>query len=130
MNLSEVAVLLGTVTSYDLRIEVSELKVRAWFESLDSDMPLEHAQKLVFWYYANFDAAISPSAINREWRRRQRDEFERKQTRLFLETLEKQIENKASPETVKKYLDEIRSKIGKSKDASLDTTGGQVAPNL
>lgn len=130
MNLSEVAMLLGTVTSYDLRIEVSELKVRAWFESLDDDMPLDEARKLVFWYYSNFDAAISPSAINREWRRRRRDEYERNQTRDFFLELDKHKENKASPESVKKYLDEIRSKIGKPKDASVESDRGQVAPDL
>jgi hypothetical protein len=130
VNLSEVAMLLGTVTSYDLRIEVSELKVRAWFESLDDDMPLDEARKLVFWYYSNFDAAISPSAINREWRRRRRDEYERNQTRDFFLELDKNKENKASPESVKKYLDEIRSKIGKPKDASVESDRGQVAPDL
>ncbi len=130
MNLSEVAMLLGTVTSYDLRIEVSELKVRAWFESLDDDMPLAEARKLVFWYYSNFDAAISPSAINREWRRRQRDEFERNETRRMFAEWDEHEKQKASPETAKKYIDEIRAKIGKPKNAPMDTNGGQVASDL
>lgn len=130
MNLSEVAILLGTVTAYDLRIDVSELKVRAWHESLDDDMPLRDAQKLVYWYYANYDAAISPSVINREWRRRQRDESQRAETRNFFNELEKQRENRATPESVKKYLDEIRFKIGKPKDASVESDRGQVAPDL
>jgi hypothetical protein len=129
VNLSEVALLLGTVTCYDLRIEVSELKVRAWHESLDDDMPLREGQKLVHWYYANFDAAISPSAINREWRRRKRDEFERENARSYFKELEQHKEKKASPESVKKYLDEIRSKLGQS-NASVDTNRGQVAPDL
>ena len=128
MNLSEVAVLLATVTSYDLRIEVSELKVRAWHEALD-DIPLQDAQKLVYWYYSNFDAAISPSAINREWRRRQRNELERDSAVSYFKELEQRKANKASPESVKKYLDEIRSKLGQS-NASVDTNRKQVAPDL
>lgn len=130
MNLSEVAVLLGTVTAYDLRVEVSELKARAWHESLDDDMPLRDAQKLVYWYYSNYDAAITPSVINREYRRRKRDEFERNETQEFFKALENHKQNKASPDTVKKYLDEIRSKIGKTKDASVESDRGQVAPDL
>ena len=130
MNLSEVAVLLGTVTAYDLRIEVSELKVRAWHESLDENMPLRDAQKLVYWYYANYDSAISPSVINREWRRRQRDLSERADTEEFFRQLEINREKKASPESVKKYLDEIRSTIGKAKDAPMESDRRQVAPDL
>lgn len=130
MNLSEVAILLGTVTSYDLRVEVSELKARAWHESLDDDMPLRDAQKLVYWYYSNYDAAISPSVINREWRRRKREELEQVRTREFFDNLAKHKENKASPESVKKYLDEIRSTIGKTKHASLESHRGEVAPDL
>lgn len=128
MNLSEVAVLLATVTSYDLRIEVSELKVRAWHEALDN-IPLQDAQKLVYWYYSNFDAAISPSAINREWRRRQRNELERDSAVSYFKELEQRKVNKASPESVKKYLDEIRSKLGQS-NAPVDTNREQVAPDL
>lgn len=129
MNLSEVALLLGTVTCYDLRIEVSELKVRAWHESLDEDIELREGQKIVHWYYANFDSAISPSAINREWRRRKRDEAERESTKFFFEELEQHKANKASPESVQKYLDEIRSKLGQ-KNASVEPNRGQVAPDL
>jgi hypothetical protein len=128
VNLSEVAVLLATVTSYDLRIEVSELKVRAWHEALDN-IPLQDAQKLVYWYYSNFDAAISPSAINREWRRRQRNELERDSAVSYFKELEQRKVNKASPESVKKYLDEIRSKLGQS-NAPVDTNREQVAPDL
>lgn len=130
MNLSEVALLLGTVTAYDLRIEVSELKARAWFESLDYDLPLADARKLVYWYYSNFDAAISPSAINREWRRRKRDELERTESRRMFDQWAEHEKQKAPPEVAKKYADEIRAKLGKPKDASLDDSGGEVAPNL
>lgn len=130
MNLSEVAVLLGTVTAYDLRVEVSELKVRAWHESLDSDMPLREAQKLVYWYYSNYDAAISPSVINREWRRRVASQAELERGKKFFEEMEEHRAKKASPESVQKYLDEIRSKIGKPKNASVDSDITEVAPDL
>jgi hypothetical protein len=47
MNLSDIAMLLGYVGIYDLRIQVDEFKVRAWAESLDSDITLEEAKKIV-----------------------------------------------------------------------------------
>jgi len=47
MNLSDIALLLGFVGIYDLRVQVDELKVRAWAESLDSDMTLAEAKKIV-----------------------------------------------------------------------------------
>ena len=129
MNLSEVAKLIGVITAYDLRVEVSELKIRAWHESLDEDLNYDDGRKIVHWYYANYDAVISPSAINREWRRRKRDEAERESTRFFFEELEQHKANKASPESVQKYLDEIRSKLGQ-KNASVEPNRGQVAPDL
>jgi len=130
VNLSDTALLLGTVTAYDLRIEVSELKARAWSEALDEDLTLDEARKLVFWYYKNFDAAISPSAINREFRRRKRDELERERGRIMAEEFELQKTKQASPEKVQEYLAEIRSKIGKPKNASVDSDNGEVASNL
>lgn len=130
MNLSEVAILLGTVTSYDLRIEVSELKVRAWHESLDSEMPLRDAQNLVYWYYSNFENAISPSVINREYRRRKNQERERHETEKFFKELEIQASQKAKPEAVQRYLEEIRSTLGKSKNASVDSDTGEMASDL
>ena len=129
MNLSEVAVLLGTVSAYDLRIEVSELKVRAWYESLDQDIPLREGQKLVSWFYSNFDSAVSPSAINREWRRRKRDEQDRLSSQTYFKQIEQVKEQKASPEAVKRYAEEIRSKIGKS-NAPVESDRGEVAPDL
>lgn len=129
MNLSEVALLLGTVTAYDLRIQVDELKVRAWAEALDFDISLEEGRKLVFFHYSNFDTAITPSHINRESRRRKAAELERERGRLLSEELERQREKKASPESVQKYLEEIRSKIGNPKNASVDADSGEVAPN-
>ncbi len=44
MNLSDIAILLGYIGIYDLRIQVDELKVRAWAQSLDSDIELEEAK--------------------------------------------------------------------------------------
>ena len=59
MSLSDLAILLGFIGIYDLRIQVDELKVRAWAESLDSDVPLDKAKKIVSWHYSNHDSAIS-----------------------------------------------------------------------
>lgn len=58
MTLSDLAMLLGFVGIYDLRVQVDELKVRAWAESLDSDIPLEEAKKIVSWHYANHDLSL------------------------------------------------------------------------
>lgn len=122
--------LLGTVSAYDLRVEVSEFKARAWHESLDEDLPLSEGQKLVYWFYSNYDSAISPSAINREWRRRKATLLELERSRKLTEEMERHKANKASPESVQKYVSEIRSKIGKPKDAPSDADSGKVAPNL
>jgi hypothetical protein len=40
MKLHDISMLIGFIGIYDLRVQVDELKVRAWNESLDSDIPL------------------------------------------------------------------------------------------
>ena len=130
MNLSEVAVLIGYVGIYDLRVQVDELKVRAWAESLDEDIPLETAKKIVSAHYANHDTAINPSHLNREWRHRIASERERERGRLISLQIQQAEQTKASPEVVEKYLSEIRQIIAKGKDASVETDNGQVASDL
>lgn len=122
--------LLGFIGFYDLRVQVDELKVRAWSESLDKDIPLDIAKKIVSAHYANHDSAVNPSHINREWRHRKASEFERERGRLLSQQIEKAEQTKASPEVVEKYLAEIRRTIAKGKDASLETDNGQVASDL
>ena len=100
MNLSDISILIGFVGIYDLRVQIDEMKVRAWAESLDFDLPLEDAKKIVSWHYANFDSAINPSHINREWRRRLADSRERERSRLMSLEFEEQAKKKASPEFV------------------------------
>jgi hypothetical protein len=39
MKLHDISMLIGFIGIYDLRVQVDELKVRAWNESLDSDIP-------------------------------------------------------------------------------------------
>ena len=46
MNLSDISILIGFVGIYDLRVQIDEMKVRAWAESLDFDLPLEDAKKM------------------------------------------------------------------------------------
>lgn len=46
MNLSDISILIGFVGIYDLRVQVDELKVRAWGESLDSDFLWMKQRKL------------------------------------------------------------------------------------
>jgi hypothetical protein len=71
MNLSDIAMLLGYVGIYDLRIQVDEFKVRAWAESLDSDIALEEAKKIVSCSLCELTTRLSiPRHINREWRHR------------------------------------------------------------
>jgi hypothetical protein len=55
--------------------------------------------------------------------------LERDSAVSYFKELEQRKANKASPESVKKYLDEIRSKLGQS-NASVDTNRKQVAPDL
>jgi hypothetical protein len=126
MNLSEISLLLGTISAFDLRVQVDELKVRAWSEVLDTDLDLEEARQAVFHHYANFETAITPSNINREWRRRKTEGLIReKSERLSLE-FQRASEEKASPEIVAKYLSEIRE-ILRRKDASLEVDSQQMA---
>jgi len=130
MNLSEIAILIGYVGIYDLRVQVDELKVRAWAESLDDDIPLETAKKIVSAHYGNHDTAINPSHLNREWRHRLASERERERGRLISLQIQQAEQTKASPEVVEKYLSEIRQIIAKGKDASVETDNGQVASDL
>jgi hypothetical protein len=130
MTLSDLAMLLGFVGIYDLRIQVDELKVRAWAESLDSDVPLEEAKKIVSWHYANHDSAINPSHINREWRRRLADARERERSRLMSLEYAKLEKKKASPEFVAQIKKELLEKLNRGKDAPLENDNGTVAPEL
>ena len=129
MTLSDLAMLLGFVGIYDLRVQVDELKVRAWAESLDSDLPLEEAKKIVSWHYSNFDTAITPSHINREWRRRLADARERERSRLMSLEYEENEKKKASPEIVAQIKKELLEKL-RGKDAPLENDNGTVAPDL
>jgi hypothetical protein len=129
MNLSDISILIGFVGIYDLRIQVDELKVRAWGESLDSDIPLDEAKKIVSWHYANFDSAINPSHINREWRRRLADSRERERSRLMSLEFEENEKKKASPEFVAQIKKELLEKLNRGKDAPLEDDNEQVAPN-
>ena len=129
MNLSDISILIGFVGIYDLRVQIDEMKVRAWAESLDFDLPLEDAKKIVSWHYANFDSAINPSHINREWRRRLADSRERERSRLMSLEFEEQAKKKASPEFVAQIKKELLEKLNRGKDAPLEDDNGQVAPN-
>jgi hypothetical protein len=129
MNLSDLAILLGFIGIYDLRIQVDELKVRAWAESLDSDVPLDEAKKIVSWHYSNLDTAITPSHINREWRRRLADSRERERGRQMSLEWEKKEKEKASPEVVAKIKKELLDKLNRGQDAPLENDNGTVAPN-
>lgn len=130
MNLSEVALLVGFAGIYDLRIQVDELKVRAWAESLDDDIPLEDGKKIISSHYANSDTAVNPSHINREWRHRKASAVERQRSeRLSLE-LEEAQKSKAPPEVVAVYMAEIRKVLKKGNDASVETDSQQVASDL
>lgn len=127
MNLSDIAMLLGFIGIYDLRIQVDELKVRAWSQSLDTDIPLEEAKKIVSAHYSNSDTAINPSHINREWRHRLARESELERGRKISEEMEKAAANAAKPETVEKYLTEIRTILNRGNDASMENDSAEVA---
>ena len=129
MNLSDLAILLGFIGIYDLRIQVDELKVRAWAESLDSDVPLDEAKKIVSWHYSNLDTAITPAHINREWRRRLADSRERERGRLLSLEYEQNEKKKASPEFVAQVKKELLEKLNRGQDAPLENDNGTVAPN-
>ena len=127
MKLHDISMLIGFIGIYDLRVQVDELKVRAWNESLDSDIPLDEAKKIVSWHYSNFDSAINPSHINREWRRRLADARERERSRLISLQFEENEKRKASPEFVAQIKKELLEKLNRGKDASLESDNGQVA---
>ena len=129
MNLSDLAILLGFIGIYDLRIQVDELKVRAWAGSLDTDVPLDEAKKIVSWHYSNLDTAITPSHINREWRRRLADSRERERSRLMSLEYEELQKKKASPEYIEQLKKELLQKWNRGGDAPLENGNGTVAPN-
>ena len=129
MNLSDLSILLGFIGIYDLRIQVDELKVRAWSESLDLDVPLDEAKKIVSYHYSNHDIAITPSHINREWRRRLADSRERERGRLMSLEYEELQKKKASPEYIEQLKKELLQKWNRGGDAPLENDNGTVAPN-
>ena len=129
MTLSDLAILLGFIGIYDLRIQVDELKVRAWAESLDKDVPLDEAKKIVSWHYSNLDTAVTPAHINREWRRRLADSRERERGRLLSLEYEQNEKKKASPEFVAQVKKELLEKLNRGKDAPLENDNGTVAPD-
>lgn len=131
MSLSDIAVLVGYIGIYDLRIQVDELKVRAWAESFDSDLPLEEAKRIVSWHYANFDTAIQPSHINKEWRRRVMDGREQEKSRQIDLEFEKREKEKASPEVIAKFKEEFRDYMRRNRgtNAPLEDDKNTVAPN-
>jgi hypothetical protein len=129
MTLSDLAILLGFIGIYDLRIQVDELKVRAWAESLDTDAPLDEAKKIVSWHYSNLDTAITPAHINREWRRRLADSRERERGRLISIEFQELEKRKATPEFVAQIKKELLVKWNRGADAPLENNNGTVAPN-
>lgn len=131
MSLSDIAVLIGFIGIYDLRIQVDELKVRAWAESFDSDLELQEAKRIVSSHYANFDTAITPSHINKEWRRRIIDSRETEKSRQLDYEFNEREKHKASPEVIAKWKKEFRDYVDRNRvvDAPLEIDNGDVAPN-
>ena len=129
MSPSEVAILLGVVGAYDLRVQVDELKVRAWSESLDKDMPLDEAKKSVYAHYSNSEVAITVSHINKYWRAKIQHEQNMERSQQIGRELEMAEMQKAPPEIVDKYMAEIRAKL-KGKNASVEGDSKQMAPDL
>jgi hypothetical protein len=129
VNPSEVAILLGVVGTFDLRIQVDELKVRAWCESLDSDIPLDEAKMSVYRHYSNTDVAITVSHINKSWRMKLANDREQERGRRISLEIESAASTKAPPEVIDKYMSEIRSKL-KGKNASVENGDGEMAPDL
>jgi len=130
MKLSEVPILLGMASFIDNRLSVDELRARAWFESLDEDIDLDSAKKIVSAWYANHDGVISPSHVNREWRHRKSSALERERSLRMSQEFEEREKNKATPEVVEKYMAEIRAVLAKGKDASLEVDSGEMASDL
>ncbi len=129
MKLSEVPLLLGFASFFDNRLSVDELRARAWHEAIDEDLTLDEAKKIVTSWYANHDAVISPSHINREWRYRKTSQADRERSMAMTLEYERAKQEKASPEVVARYMAEIRKSLGKGVDASLEVDSGKVAPD-
>ena len=130
MNLSDISILLGFIGIYDLRVQVDELKVRAWAESLDSDLTLVEAKKIVSFHYANSDQAVNPSHINKQWRVRVASAKERERSERISQEMKEAEEKAAPPEIVTKYMNEIRKSLNRGKDAPVETNNGEVASDL
>lgn len=126
MNLSDIAMLLGFIGIYDLRVQVDELKVRAWAESLDKDITLDEAKRIVSNHYANSDVAINPSHINKAWRVKLLADKDRERSQLLDKEYQNSLMSKAKPEVVDKYLAEIRNVL-KGKNAEVEKDSGEVA---
>jgi hypothetical protein len=90
---------------------------------------LVEAKKIVSYHYSNHDTAITPSHINREWRRRLADARERERGRLMSLEYEELQKKKASPEYVEQLKKELLQKWNRGGDAPLENDNGTVAPN-
>jgi hypothetical protein len=126
MKLPDIAMLLGFIGIYDLRIQVDELKVRAWAESLDKDIPLNEAKKIVSAHYANSEVAVNPSHINRGWRLKLKADREITRSQEIANEMEKARLTAAPPEVAEKYLNEIRSVLNRGK-SEVEVNPGEVA---
>ena len=129
MKLSEVPMLLGFASFIDNRLSVDELRARAWFESLDEDLEIEEAKRIVSAWYANHDGVISPSHVNREWRSRKASKAERERSERMSQEFAEREQRKAPPEVVAKYMAEIRAHLNRGKDATVEIDSQEVAPN-
>lgn len=115
MSLSDIAVLLGYINLYDLRVQVDELKVRAWAESLNKAIDLAEAKNIVVTHYAASEVAITVSHINREYSRRVKERLEKKRSQQISEEYDRAAQNKATPEAVERYMAQIREALNRGK---------------
>jgi predicted nucleic acid-binding protein len=57
-------------------VEDARARATLWSQTLDTDMPVSVAGKLVTWHYKESTDGVMPAHINRLWRQHRRNESE------------------------------------------------------
>ena len=114
MNRSDIATLHALITTLDGRFQVDELKVEAWYETLDDDLPFQIAKTIVINHYGDTADYITPSHLNKTWRTMRVNETARAIGQAITEKQRRAEQEKASPERVEEILGEIREKLRQS----------------
>lgn len=110
MTPSEAATILAVASTLDARLRPvnendADTKAKAWAITLDTDLPVDVARKLVLNHYKEATTSIMPANLNRAWRDHKRTLNEKqRETERRLEHQKQQALAVPMPETIREQL--------------------------